>query len=157
MKKLIEKVAAMLGLYSATLKKEETQVKRVLANLDTSDPRKRAINKWDREFLDLVPVLYKYDDALVFVNRFGYVCEIYFASLRCEDVANVAFQRKLCSVWQNDLNCEYYIKYRNLLHFFLDRWDFDEGLKQELMADPSKVEVLIIYNKFAEAKGRKIL
>ena len=146
-------VAVILGLYGAMVRREERDVIRILENLDTSNPRVRPRNKWDTKFEEFVPVLYKYDIALDFINRFGYVCETYFLNLGEEDAKNIAFQLKICSVWQNTINDEWYIKYPNLLHFFLLKWDLDDAVKAELLNDSTKKEVVRMYNKFAELKG----
>ena len=157
MKKLIEKVVSMLGLYGAMLKKEEKAVNRVLENLDVSDLQNRPYNKWDRKFAHLTPILYKYDTALAFINHFGHVQDMYFNNLRQEDFDNIAFQRKLCGVKQKSSDGKYYADYPNLLYGFLRVWDFDDSIKAELKNDPDKQEVVRLYNLYIGNKKRNPL
>ena len=95
MKNLLEKVASMVELYEVMCRREKRAVLNLLANLDTSDPKKRSVNIWDRKFWELVPILYKYDDALDFINTYGHVSETYFTVLSYVDSQNIVFQLTL--------------------------------------------------------------
>lgn len=153
----MKKVASMLGLYGVMLKKEKEQVEELLKNLDKTDPRERTFNLWDKKFKELTPVLYKYDEALEFINKFGHIEETYFLNLTDEDAKNIAFQRKICSVRKGFLPGEYYAEYSNLLVRFLKRWDLDEVVKAELQNDAQKQDIIRLYNLFSYEKGRKLL
>ena len=157
MKKFFREVIIILGLYKVALGKEEKLVKEVLENMDLTDPKKRTYNVWDRKFEELVPVLYKYDEAMEFLNTYGWVCETYFLHLSEEDVTNLAFQRKLCSVSKNSFDHQYYGDYYNLLFWFLKRWDFEETIKKELQQDPQKADIVRVYNFLAKGKKRAFL
>lgn len=150
MKKFFEQVVSMLGLYGAILKREERLVKEVLENLDKRDPRKRCANKWDKKFKELVPVLYKYDEALDFLNTYGHVCDTYFESLTEEDVKNVAFQLALCKVEYNEYALHYFCCYSNLLYCFLSKWDFCDEVKETLKKSVNEQAVVRFYNAHAE-------
>jgi hypothetical protein len=158
MKKFFEMVASMIGLYGAMLKKEERLVKEVLANLDKSDPKKRPVNVWDKKFWELVPILYKYEEALEFLDTYGHVCDTYFKVLSFEDSQNIVFQLTLCEVvdtCSGGKRC----RYPNLLHGFLLNWDFRDEVKKTIKNDPDKDPVVRFYNAHVNlwAKDRKLL
>ena len=159
MKKFFREVILMLGLYKVALENEEKDVKEVLENMDKRDPRKRSANKWDKKFEELVPVLYKYDEALEFVNTYGHVCDTYFKLLSEEDLNNAAFQLALCKVRYNEYALHYYCCYSNLLHCFLDKWDFCDEVKEELKKSVEKNAVVRFYNAHANVfkPNRKLL
>lgn len=159
MKKFFEQVAAMLGLYGATLRKEEKLVKKVLANLDKRNPKRRSENVWDRKFKELVPILHKYDEALEFLNIYGYVCDTYFEELSYTDAQNIVFQLGLCEVCDNLFNGGKQCRYPNLLHGFLCRWDFRSEVKEAIKNDPDKDPVVRFYNAHARlwAPNRELI
>ncbi len=159
MKKFFEMVASMIGLYGAMLKKEERLVKEVLANLDKSDPRKRTYNAWDKKFEELVPILYKYEEALEFLDTYGHVCDTYFKVLSFSDAQNVVFQLSLCEVYESSLSAEKRCRYPNLLHAFLQQWDFRDEVKKTIKNDPDKDPVVRFYNAHVNlwAKDRELL
>ena len=156
MRNYFEKIASVFGLQEAMKKREKKKVKELMNNLDLTDPRKRPANKWDKQFKKLTAVLYKYDEFLSFMNRYGFVRETFFINLTREGSDNVDFQRKLCSV-EKGVVVGYYIKYLNLLNDFLYRYDFDESVKKELLEDQTKAKVICIYNYIAREKRRKPL
>lgn len=149
MKKFFKEVLLILGLYKVTLEKEEKDVKEVLENLDKRDPRKRTYNSWDKKFEELVPVLYKYDEALEFLNTYGHVLDTYFALLTEEDLNNAAFQLALCKVEYNEYALHYYCCYSNLLHRFLSEWDFCDEVKETLKKSVNEQAVVRFYNAHA--------
>ena len=147
MKNFLKKVASMVGLYEVMCSREKKAVWNLLANLDTSDPKKRPVNIWDRKFWELAPILYKYDDALDFINTYGHVCETYFTVLSSADFQNLVFQLSLCEtvdVCYDGKRC----RYPNLLHGFLKHWDFREEVKNEIKNNPDKAPVLRLYNLY---------
>ena len=81
MKKYIEKVALMLGLYEGYLRKEKRLVRKVLQKVDKNSLHDRTFNCWDQKFIELVPVLHLYDEALNVLENYGGLRETYFANL----------------------------------------------------------------------------
>ncbi len=159
MKKFLKKVVAMVGLYEAMLKKEEKTVQEVLINLDRTDLRKRPVNKWDRKFWELVPILYKYDFALDFLNRYGFVLETYFKVLSYADAQNIVFQLTLCEVDESFITGEKHCRYPNVLHVFLQNWDFRDEVKTQIKNDQEKEPIVRFYNSHVNlwAKNRELL
>ena len=146
MKKFFRQVASMVELCEVMQKREENSVREVLENLDKTDLRKRTINVWDTKFLELVPVLYKYDFALEFLDTHRAVCMTYFKELSYEDAQNVAFQLKLCKTERNKYNGVNYCYYANLLRVFLQNWDFCDEVKELIKNDPEKSPIVCFYN-----------
>lgn len=144
MKKYIEKVALMLGLYEGYLRKEKRLVRKVLQKVDKNSLHDRTFNCWDQKFIELVPVLHLYDEALNVLENYGGLRETYFANLLTTNVNNIAFQRKLCKVDNNNHIC-----YGNLLYGFLLRWDFCDELKAELKNDKNMKDIVYFYNNMA--------
>ncbi len=150
MKQLLKKCALLVGLYEIMQEKEAKKVKEVLLWIDKKPLKDRTFNTWDQQFLELVPVLYKYDFALDELNMYGNLCNTYFASLTLEDVQNVAFQQALCKVDLFDFNQKYYVHYRNLLYQFLKRWDFCDEVKEWIKGDETKRCLVKFYNETIE-------
>ena len=159
MKKFFEKVASMIELYGAMLKKEERLVQEVLANLDKTDLRKRPVNVWDRKFWELVPILYKYEEALEFLDTYGHVCDTYFKVLSYDDARNIVFQLSLCEVKVNRYDGKKCCRYPNVLHVFLQNWDFRDEVKMQIKNDPQKEPIVLFYNAHVNlwAKDRELL
>lgn len=150
MKQLLKKCALLVGLYEIMQEKEAKKVKKVLDNVNKEPLRNRTFNSWDKQFLELVPVFYKYDFALEALNTYGNLCNTYFVALTLEDLQNVAFQRALCKVDLSDFNQKYYVHYRNLLHHFLKRWDFCDEVKEWIKIDETKACLVKFYNETIE-------
>ena len=150
MKQLLKKCALLVGLYKIMQEKEAKKVKEVLLWINKEPLKNRTFNTWDRQFLELVPVLYKYDFALDALNMYGNLCDTYFVALTLEDLQNVAFQQALCKVDLFDFDQKYYVHYRNLLHQFLKHWDFCDEVKEWIKIDETKACIVKFYNETNE-------
>lgn len=112
----------------------EDYVLNVLKHMDKSNPQCRYPNKWDTLFRDIIPVLHKYDSALAYLERYGYLAETYFSKLKFPE-HNVALQSTICSVQKSIFNGEYVAKYPGLLCRYLSRWNLASDVYDQVFND----------------------
>lgn len=125
----------------------EAQIMRILNKMDKTDPKKRARNCFDVRFVQIVPVLHNYDEALCFLNRYGHICDTYFRLLKNAD-KNAALQRQLCRLRYNSFAERYFAEYPNLLCAYFKRWDLCPEVKAEIWDDEKYRDVVRIYQLF---------
>ena len=109
----------------------ESQIMRILVNMDKTDTKKRNQNCFDARFAQIVPVLHNYDKALCFVNQYGHVCDTYFRLLKDAD-KNAVLQRRLCRVEYLEFSGMYFAEYSALLCAYFKRWDLLPEVKAEV-------------------------
>lgn len=129
---------------------EKFKVLEILEHIDKRPLSKRPFNVWDTRFQEVIPVVYKYGRACSLLNRFGNVCDTYFACLGYDDIC-LELQRKFCEVEYNKYSDRYSVKYPNLLCGYLKRWDLEEKIKQELFDNPKYQDVVECYKLFKKA------
>lgn len=120
----------------------------VLNHMDCTDPKKRSLNRYDKKFIRLIPVLHNYHGALEFLNMYGYVSDTYFSHLT--DAENNAYlQMRFCAVEKSVFDVgNYYPKYSNLVCYYLMRWDFLPEVKEKIFKDDKYCAVARIYYRF---------
>lgn len=157
--KLLEKLISYLEWLMLGVKDEGEKVALVLKNLDRSSLEKRERNRWDDEFIKLVPSLHLYSEALDLLNRYGWVCNTYFDELsKYEPDRNLFLQRCFCRVTRNRYTDRLVCKYPNLIFHYLMRWDLSKETKCKLREAPGYYEdVIDLYNKFAPELRRECI
>ncbi len=157
MERIIKKIISMLELLMLAGKSEADSVKIVLSNVDKSDPRKREPDRWDEEFKKLVPVLHNYAEALDILNRYGHLCDQYFAEIaKYEPQKMLLLQICICRVSRNKYTDRYICRYPFLLFKFLQSWDLLPEVKQKLKKSPEYYrDPTELYNKFAPEYSRE--
>lgn len=138
---------------------EADRVSVVLNHLDKSDPSKRRKNKWDEEFYKLVPVFHKYNEALDFLNTYGYVCDTYFQELKkYNPEKNLYLQMRFCETKKDGFWKRFVCKYPNLLFWYLRSWDLSMEAKTMLKRSGCwSKDVFDLYNKLAPEFNREQL
>ena len=124
----------------------------VLRSMNLSNPRNRERNIWDERFLDVIPFLHQYDEALDFLNRFGFVCDTYFDHLSVLNPSqNYELQKCFCSIeglcLRDDLK-GWIPKYRNLFFHFSEAYELLPELEEMLHSEKRYKGLLDIYEKF---------
>ena len=127
-------------------------VMNVLNHMDKTDPVKRKLNDWDDKFIDLIPILHRYPEALDFLNRFGFICDTYFRHLKgLHPEHNYELQKSLCAIEEisigDDLK-KWMPKYRNLFFRFIESYDLLALIQKKLESDKKYEDLLQIYKKF---------
>ena len=117
------------------------EILNVLEKMDKTDPSRRKHNRWDTEFIRLIPWMHFYDEVLEILNAYGFLSDMYFENLQGAD-QNVELQRNLCRVHYNEYIGDYRASYGNLLFMYLQRWDFLPEIKEDLLSDPKFKNVL---------------
>ncbi|MBR1948572.1 MAG: hypothetical protein IKA30_02125 [Alphaproteobacteria bacterium] len=153
---IFEKVISFFEWLMMGTRKESEKVDLVLKNIDKSDIKKREPDKWDKEFIKLVPVFHLYRDALDFLNRYGCVCDTYFEELSKHSMnKDLTLQRCFCRVSRNKYTCQHICKYPMLLFNYLRCWDLSPSVKEEIKRSPEYYEdVISLYNKLAPEFNR---
>ncbi len=122
----------------------EEYVCNVLERMDKSDPAKRCPNAWDERFRQMVPVLHKYDAALAYLQKYGYLCDTYFSCLQ-NPQDQPELQRCFCRVEKYANTNDYALEYPNLVCAYLRRWDFCEEVYNEVFGEEKYSSVRRLY------------
>ena len=122
----------------------EIRVMEVLNHVDCRNPRLRQQNRYDRKFIKFVPYYHKYDAALFYLNRYGYLCDTYFEHLTDAE-NNPYLQLQICSVQRFSCGKSWYAKYPNLICAYLAKWDFLPEVKEKIFSDEKYEDVRSIY------------
>lgn len=105
----------------------DEEVMSFLKMVDGRDREKRSSNFEDDLFEMLVPVLYKHDNALEFLNTYGYICETYVSLLKIDEYNRAEFEIKLLqNEWLN-----VFIKYLKKHGLSSKAEEFMKGTKHE--------------------------
>ena len=154
---IIVSIINFLERLMITKKDESERVTLVLKNINKKNPKDRDLDIWDKEFYKLVPVLHQYTEALDFLNRFGFICDVYFDELSKFNPNEISFlQKTFCRVSRSKYTDKYICRYPNLLFKYLQRWDLLPSVKSKL--SESKIyyaDVISLYNKFAPEYSRE--
>ncbi len=115
----------------------EQRIMEELEKVDKSDSRNRPHDEHDEWLEQMAPKLHRYASVLRFLNRYGYVSEMYFDALENVTESVEERERALC-VRYADTG---YLVYPNLFCEYLRRRDLSAEVKKEVFSSDEYKQV----------------
>ena len=145
-KKIIKKFVALFRRGRETERPQDpcTQIMHNLELMDKTNPSTRATNEYDLWFKENVEEMYKYHDALKFINTFWQIENSFFNYLHQPD-KNLELQKKIITVYHSSVLRTNKILYLNLFVGFLKRWDFLPEIKNKILTDEQYADIIPLY------------
>lgn len=146
MKKIIKKFVALFRRDRETERPQApcTKIMQNLELMNKNNPANRPEDKYDIWFKDNVEEMYKYHEALKFINTFWHIENSFFNYLHQPD-KNLELQKKITTVYHSSVLRTNKILYPSLFVGFLKRWDFLPEIKNKILTDEQYASIIPLY------------